>query len=477
MTGIWLLPTRGRIANLRRFLSAAREMGFSTAGWVLVNAEELEADRFNYEKALALAPPGWSLKPVTAACYGDALRFVWPEVKDMDWIGLVSDDLVPSTGNWDSALQKHVQGWNVVSSNDGWQSQTGNIAQDRLHGAIVWSGPLARAVGWIFPDGLTHIFHDDTWEAMGRETGCWQVRPDIMCKHLHESLEGKVGPGTDPNSDLWKHDQAWFENWVRADKDECVGRIRALMESHGIRQIKPDFTGVKLMIATPCVSGKYVSEYMTSLFVTMRMFQEHGVICQMAEEKWTADVALARSKLFSAFLRSGCTHLLTIDDDMAWEPSAIVRLFAAAKDFVAVAGPKKRLPPIFAANWTNDAGDPIPLQYDPQSGTMECGEIGSAFCLMTRACAVKMAEAYPELEFIGVTGEVEHGVYTPMVINRRWYSEDFAFCKRWRAIGGRVFFIPDVALGHAGNFLYHGSFAEAAQRQMQEQADKERAAA
>ena len=114
----------------------------------------------------------------------------------------------------------------------------------------------------------------------------------------------------------------------------------------------------------------------------------------------------------------------------------------------------------------------MPLQYDPVSGTMEIGEIGSAFCLITRACAEKMAHSYPELDFLGVTGELEHGVYAPMVENRRWYSEDFAFCKRWRAIGGKCFMIPEAALSHTGSHTFTGSFAEAAQRQQAEQAQR-----
>ena len=472
--GVWLLPTRGRVANLRRFLSAAREMGTQTVGWVLVDEDDYQANELAYGQAMALAPQGWAIKrhPNPDRCYGGSLRAVWDDVKGMDWIGLVCDDLVPASGNWDVGLIKHLQGWNVVSSNDGWQSTTGDLSRDRMHGAIVWSGPLVRAVGWIFPDGPKHIFHDDVWETLGRATSCWQVHTEVMCKHLHESKDGVIGPTMDPQSDLWKHDEAWFKNWLAIDKDACVSRIRAHLEFFGVRQIKPDLTGVNLMIGTPCIDARYESTFMVSLFQTMRFLDSCGVASQFAEEKFTADVALARNKVFSAFLRSPCTHLLTIDADMGWGIDVIVRLFNARKDFVAVAGPKKRYPLTFAANFTDVNGNPMPLQYDPVSGTMEIGEIGSAFCLITRACAEKMAHSYPELDFLGVTGELEHGVYAPMVENRRWYSEDFAFCKRWRAIGGKCFMIPEAALSHTGSHTFTGSFAEAAQRQQAEQAQR-----
>ena len=53
--GVWLLPTRGRVANLRRFLSAAREMGTQTVGWVLVDEDDYQANELAYGQAMALA--------------------------------------------------------------------------------------------------------------------------------------------------------------------------------------------------------------------------------------------------------------------------------------------------------------------------------------------------------------------------------------------------------------------------------------
>jgi hypothetical protein len=58
---------------------------------------------------------------------------------------------------------------------------------------------------------------------------------------------------------------------MKADKDECVARIRAVQAKYGVKQIVANFAGVKLMIGTPCIDGKYESLYMQSLFQTMKM--------------------------------------------------------------------------------------------------------------------------------------------------------------------------------------------------------------
>lgn len=458
MSGTWLLPTRGRIHNLRRFLNAAREMGTDTPGLVLVNRPELEAHADEYASAMKLFP-SWECVAVDAESYGDAIRAVWDRIKGMDWVGLASDDLVPAVSLWDKQLVGAIKGWNVVSSNDGWQARP-NIAESRMHGATVWSGDVLRAVGWLFPPKLRHIFHDDIWETIGRNTSCWQVRMDIMVKHLHEALEGVRGPTVDPNSDLWKHDQAVFQAWVGADAPRCLAAVQEVMQRHGVVAMRPDFTGVSLMIGTPSVDGKYESTFMTSLWKTFDMLKASGVPTQFAEEKYTADIALARDNIFSAFVRSNATHLLMIDADMGWDLDAVIRLFCARKDFVAIAGPKKRYPIQFAANHTDPEGNPIPLEFDTGTGTMEVSEVGSAFALVTREMALRMVGAYPELEHKNLSGEQSWAVFNPMVVEGRFFSEDFAFCKRWRLIGGKVFIVPDVRLKHTGFHTFEAAFIE-----------------
>jgi hypothetical protein len=126
---------------------------------------------------------------------------------------------------------------------------------------------------------------------------------------------------------------------------------------------------------------------------------------------------------------------------------------------VAVAGPKKRYPLQFAANFTDQNGDPVPLTMDQSTGTMEVGEVGSAFTMITRECAQKIADAHPELQSTSITGEREWHVYDPIVTPQRKFGEDFAFCKRWRDIGGRVYICPDVPLKHVGAHTFEGSFA------------------
>ena len=42
-------------------------------------------------------------------------------------------------------------------------------------------------------------------------------------------------------------------------------------------------------------------------------------------------------------------------------------------------------------------------------------------------------------------------------VGRRYLSEDFAFCHRWRSCGGEIWLDVESRLGHEGTFLFEGN--------------------
>jgi hypothetical protein len=50
---------------------------------------------------------------------------------------------------------------------------------------------------------------------------------------------------------------------------------------------------------------------------------------------------------------------------------------------------------------------------------------------------------------------------------QRTLSEDYAFCQRWRDIGGKVYLDVNIPMGHVGPKMYHGCLGEWAKPQYQ----------
>ena len=231
-------------------------------------------------------------------------------------------------------------------------------------------------------------------------------------------------------------------------------------------QTKP-FEGLSVQFATPCHDGKFEREYLTSFHNAACVLIQLGAKVDIAIFPGCADLGLARAKIFGNFLRSNHTHLMMIDADMGFHYDDVVRLLLMKKDFVGAAGPKKTSKLEFAANNCDENGNLLPLIADPETGLLEVTEIGAAFMLMSKACAEMMTCHYQELAFEGDNDVIEYAVYDSFIVGeapkRRHLSEDFAFCHRWRAIGGKIHVLPDVHLQHVGRAVWEGALIQTLQ--------------
>ena len=230
-----------------------------------------------------------------------------------------------------------------------------------------------------------------------------------------------------------------------------------------INQDKP-FSGISVKFVTPCGSASYDREYVRSFHNTACVLIELGAKIDWAEFPGCADLPLARAKLFGNFLRSGFDYMFSVDADMGWSHDDVVRMILHKKDFIAAAGRKKNEKLEFACNNCDDESNLLPIITDPETGLIECSDVGMAFAMISKNCAQKMAAAYPELIFDGDEKTLEYDLFHPMIIGtapkRRRLSEDFAFCHRWRAIGGKIYLMPDVVLQHAGRAVWTGALIE-----------------
>jgi hypothetical protein len=447
--GICLLPTRGRVStNVPRFLAAAKATHMTVPGALVVDGDDYQANRQAYD-ALDL-PDNWSIYLARGGSLVAASNEAVAELltRDMQFLMIMSDDNLPVTDRWDALIVESLQPWQFVSSDDGAQ------APKRANGVMVWGADLIRAVGYLYPPSLHHMWAETIWEELGRATNCWSVNMGVLVRHLNATYSQPDDTGAHVNRHLAADERA-FHAWRENEMAPTVEHVLGCMEAHGVRMFRPDLKGYKVMIATPCGSGEYGHGYVSSLFQTMEFIRQYGGEPHRAELIGCSDIALARNRLFGGFLRSDCTHLLWADSDQDWNAMDVVRLLMSGEDFVAVASVKKTFPTAFAVSVDSKRG---PVHVDPETGFIEVDAVGGAFVVITRACAERMAAAYADLTYVEPDGTENVGVFMPMIENRKYLGEDFSMCARWRAIGGCILVASDVNLGHTGNFRYDGSW-------------------
>lgn len=463
--GFWLLPTRGRVhTNLRRCLKAIQATNTSTRIYVVVDEDEFAAHSDEYEALgcdLFVVPGGSSGKAFEEAR-------ILLTTSDTQWVGFLSDDLIPETEGWDLALLEHLSGANVVSSNDGAH------APKRMNGAVVWSADLLKAVGYVYPPGLAHMYVDDVWEDLGRTVGIWHCDMGVMVRHAHASWGGQKDDIAVRANSFLPSDQLIFQAWKRTGRGEAIEAITHLLREMGADVVIPDLRGMRILLAVPSGDGTYERVFMRSWVETRDAIRQYGGELLLGECPYLSDIAMARSKLFGAFLRSDCTHCFWIDADQGWQLKDFMRLLLAGKDFAAAAGVRKVYPPSFAATVTDDQGNAVRVQEVAFDGLLRVTGVGFAFACVTRDWALRMSQSYADLAFVGPDGAEDFAIFNPMVRNRRYLGEDFSACQRWRDLGGEIWVAPEIDLEHVGKHTWSGSWlnelAAAGQRQQRMQA-------
>jgi hypothetical protein len=433
--GLWLLPSPQSPETAQRFLRLCLGTGMQSGGVILVHKDTKFAN-------ILTIPINWYWYTTDAEDAAEQVReFLTDRVTDdLDWLGVLSDELIPETPGWDAALITRVTGANIVCANDGWQ------APKHIHSAMVFSVPLLKAVGYFAPPGVGDNRINDLWETIGRDTGCIQWATDVMLKRQATRNQRRPFPDC----------EAAYRRWMESGRAKARDAIFALAEQHGDKVTRADLSGASIMLAVPAHDGKYEDVFVESMMATVEAVTAAGGSVNHARLNYCADIGLARARLLGSFLRSSHTHLLMIDADMGWSPQDVLRLTDLKVDFAAAAGPKKTYPIRYAFESATESGQPKPIRVGPDGVSFEVSGVGMAFCMITRACAEKMIAAYPELAFRTDSGAVDYGLFDPVYIEMRRMSEDYSFCHRWTKIGGKIYMLPQIRLKHVGANVWEG---------------------
>lgn len=223
-----------------------------------------------------------------------------------------------------------------------------------------------------------------------------------------------------------------------------------------------DLSPFNLIILTP-IGSRPDDTYCSALDKTMQLIREYGGQVEVFKTRGISDVYYARSKLFGAFLRNKkYTHALMVDDDMEFTPEDVVWFLLLKRDMLAAVGVKKVFPIEFAWNMVGDDGKQLPLIHELETNVCEVPFVGAAFMMISRNCAERLAASYPELQYDSVDKVVEYDIFHPIILvdktgNRRRLADDFAFCYRWRQIGGKVEVKLDCTIGHTGHHTFKGN--------------------
>ena len=237
----------------------------------------------------------------------------------------------------------------------------------------------------------------------------------------------------------------------------------------------------KLFLSTPCYGGLCLEKYVKSVIQLQLLLVKEGVQLMIDTTENESLVHRARNVSIGRFMqKTDADFFLFIDADIEFDPKAVLRLLRSGHDISVAVYPKKVVMWDQARKALED-GDTREMSLLSSSlvanigaqkrsvvnGFVEVLDGPTGFMMISRDALTRMHEHYAST----LTCKNDHqnrdfddycALFDCMIDpdNRRYLSEDYAFCRRWQQMGGQIFADCNTTLGHVGNLPFSGCLNE-----------------
>ena len=219
-----------------------------------------------------------------------------------------------------------------------------------------------------------------------------------------------------------------------------------------------------VLICTPCHSGKVDLNYHISMTYATNYLLQQGINFTL-DFNIGMNIDWARSQMATRFLENPeYTHLLFVDDDMAFAADLPFRLLCENLDVVAVPYRRKQRAVKFnirhGVRVETIPGRPYLAGVD---------SIATGMMMIQKQVIEKLADKVPEFLYTdrGDKGRLffrHQLVDDEMVGGVSYMGEDYYFCKLVRDNGMKVWAYVDEPIAHIGTYAFEGNYKEWAEK-------------
>jgi hypothetical protein len=236
----------------------------------------------------------------------------------------------------------------------------------------------------------------------------------------------------------------------------------------------------KVFLSTPCYGGLCLEKYMSSVIKLQILLMKEQIELMIDTTENESLVHRARNVSVGRFMqKTDCEYLMFIDADIDFDPQAVVRLVKSGHELSVACYPKKVVMWDQAAQAIKNGDDrdmamlssSLVVNIGATRRTIEDGFVEildgpTGFMLINRSVFKKLEEKFPELwcknDHQNRDFDDYHAAFDCMIDpeSRRYLSEDYAFCRRWQQVGGKIYADVNTTLGHVGNLPFSGCMEE-----------------
>lgn len=215
---MWVLATRSRPDNCRRFIQAWSDTKASTS--VLLRFDQCDPA---LEQLINLDwPQNFQIRIGSRIGLSGSINELFELYPNESWYGMLADDLLPRTMTWDLSLIESCGNWSISYAND--------------LGARDWpthpcvGGDLVRAIGWFGLPVCHHYFTDTVWKYLGENLNIIHRLDNVVVEHLHYSLgKSAMDQVYQQSNDHYASDKRAFAHWCRQQGPAVIEKLRNML--------------------------------------------------------------------------------------------------------------------------------------------------------------------------------------------------------------------------------------------------------
>ena len=245
----------------------------------------------------------------------------------------------------------------------------------------------------------------------------------------------------------------------------------------------------KIFVATP-VHSECSIHYTQALLKFQKQCMMNSIMVSFSLLK-SSLVTQGRNLCVANFLKdpTNYTHLLFIDSDIDFKFDTIMKMLKLDREVIATPYPMKHIHwdqiwdrvqkgKIKNIEQLKRAGHAFPIKLDNQKGkeipvvdgVIEVSHAPTGCMLIKKQVFDKMIKAYPNdkieqatiVNGIALIDEYNYNFFDTIhdPETKKYYGEDFGFCKKWTAIGGKCYCYVSDDITHVGEYQYNGKLMD-----------------
>jgi hypothetical protein len=245
----------------------------------------------------------------------------------------------------------------------------------------------------------------------------------------------------------------------------------------------------KIFVATP-VHSECSIHYTQALLKFQKQCMMNSIMVSFSLLK-SSLVTQGRNLCVANFLKdpANYTHLLFIDSDIDFKFDTIMKMLKFDREVIATPYPMKHIHwdqiwdrvqkgKIKNIEQLKRAGHAFPIKLDNQKGkeipvvdgVIEVSHAPTGCMLIKKQVFDKMIKAYPNdkieqatiINGIALIDEYNYNFFDTIhdPETKKYYGEDFGFCKKWTAIGGKCYCYVSDDITHVGEYAYNGKLMD-----------------